>query len=183
MNYTSTIYRIDASDGISYVSPTWLMFAEENDARELSTPDVVGRSIWEFIVGDQVRQIYRELFRSLRTRNQELMLPFRCDSPGLIRHMELVMRSAPGDSIEFEAVLKLALERDAVALFDTNADRSNERVHTCSFCRRFRLDEEWVSAGDAVTRRRWFSGRPVPRLAEALCADCLNNLHHELGVF
>ena len=182
MKYSSCVYRIDESDRISYVSPTWLMFAEHNDAPELSKDDVIGRSIWDFVIGDPIRRIYRELFRQVRSGDRAIMMPFRCDSPTRIRHMELTIRPAPEAGIQFESRLMLSLDREEVPLFDANAERSNECVDVCSFCRKFQLEDGWMTAGDAVAHRSWFNGNPVPRLTETLCGDCLNRLHEDLGV-
>ena len=142
MNFSSCTYRIDESDRITYTSPTWSIFAEDNGAPELGDSGIIGRDIWEFIVGEDIRDIYREMFRQVRNGTNEIMFPFRCDSPECIRHMELTMRKAPADSIEFEARLMLSIDREEVPLLDVDAERSKEHVHVCSFCRRFRVDED-----------------------------------------
>ena len=53
------VYTIDATDSISSVSPSWLVFARANGARELTRESVVGRSLWDFIDGERVHELYR----------------------------------------------------------------------------------------------------------------------------
>ena len=79
------VYRIDASDTITYVNPEWIRFAEANDAPDLTADAVVGKSIWAFIHGADTQSLYKELFRNLRSHPSEIMIPFRCDSPTIIR--------------------------------------------------------------------------------------------------
>ncbi len=179
LSYT---YRIDGLDRITDVSPAWLLFAKKNDAAELDESRVIGREIWEFIVGDEVRRVYKEIFRSLRESNKELIVPFRCDSPGIMRHMELHMRSAPANAIEFTGKLDTSLRRRPVSLFDVHASRSEDSIPICSFCRRLKITREWVPAAAAVTRKRWFGNRPVPKLNESLCRDCMGSLYANLQI-
>ena len=89
------IYRIDGTDHITFVNSKWLEFARENCAPELANSSIVGASIWGFIKGAETRLLYESLFARLRDKNNEVTLPFHCDSPTAIRKMELTLRSMP----------------------------------------------------------------------------------------
>ena len=89
------LYRLDEMDTIRFVSPSWLRFAQENDAAELNEDRVLGRVIWDFVQGVEVRRLYATLFSSLRSRREEIVVPFRCDSPDVVRLMELTLRPLP----------------------------------------------------------------------------------------
>ena len=168
-------YRIDASDRLEYVSPEWLQFAQENDAPELTESFVLGEDIWRFIADRRVRELYRTLFHSLRGDRKEAVIPFRCDSPGKVRNMDLQMRSAPGGGIEFAGRLISEKERSPVSLFSRRLRRTREAVRICSFCRRLQLGGNWLAPEIAVVQKRWFGGRPIPQLNQSLCQDCLDS--------
>lgn len=166
------VYRIDAADTITFVSPEWLRFAAENDAPELTKSAVIGQPIWRFIVGDEVRRLYADLFRDLRARPAEVTVPFHCDSPTLVRHMILGLRSHGGGEIECEGRLLRFESREPVDVLSRLTGRSAESLPICSLCRRLQVEGEWVDVGVAVVRRRLFSGAPMPRLAETVCGEC-----------
>ncbi|MHB8077779.1 MAG: hypothetical protein ACYDIE_00810 [Candidatus Krumholzibacteriia bacterium] len=166
------VYRLDATDTITFVSPEWLRFAAENEAPELTEPAVVGQPVWRFIAGEETRRLYAELFRDLRVRPAEIMVPFRCDSPTVVRHMTLGLRSHGGGEIELEGRLLRLETREPVDVLARWAERSAESQPICSLCRRLLVGGEWVDAGTAIVRRRLFSVAPVPRLVETVCATC-----------
>ncbi|NQU49755.1 MAG: hypothetical protein HQ519_13975 [Planctomycetes bacterium] len=82
-------YRIDSEDKILAVSAEWLRFAKENMAADLEREFVVGRSLWQFITGDEVKHLYEIIFERARQTGDQIALPFRCDSPTERRFMEL----------------------------------------------------------------------------------------------
>ena len=165
-------YWIDRSDAITRVSDQWLRFAQENEAPELTTPRVLRQPIWRFIVGADLQRVYRELFRSLRSHRAELIIPFRCDSPTVVRHMELTLRSLGNGVIELEGRLLRQQTREPVDVFSRRARRSNESISICSLCRRFLWENDWIDVGVMIVRRRLFTTEPIPRLDETVCPDC-----------
>nr|MBS0021223.1 hypothetical protein [Gammaproteobacteria bacterium] len=169
-------YGINPSDVITWVSDEWLRFAQENDAPELSVAHVIGQSLWRFIVGADVQRIYQELFRSLRSKRAELIIPFRCDSPTVVRHMELTLRSPGNGVLEFEGRLLRHEMREPVSVFYRHAQRSNESISICSLCRRLLWQKEWIDVGAMIVRRRLFNTEPIPRLDETVCPDCRSKL-------
>jgi hypothetical protein len=166
------VYGIDASDTISFVSPEWLRFAQDNQAPELTEPAVVGKPIWQFITGAETRVLYEDLFRGLRARPSEIIVPFRCDSSTVIRHMSLTLRSRSSGGIECEGRLLQAEVREPIDILSRWVARSDASVPICSLCRRLLVGEDWTEAGVAIVRARLFCTVPVPRLAETVCPTC-----------
>jgi len=166
------LYRLDRMDTIAFVSPEWLRFARENDAAELSEDRVLGRVIWEFVQGVEVRRLYATLFAALRAGRREIVVPFRCDSPAAIRSMELLMRPLPSHGIELEGRLLEQKSRAPVALLARHSARSQSSVPICSLCRRLFVQQEWLEIGPAIARTRLLDGQPLPRLEETVCVEC-----------
>ena len=170
------LYRIDAADAIRFVGPQWIVFARDNEAPELTEELVLERPIWDFVAGAEVRRLYEELFRSLRSRPQEVVIPFRCDSPTVVRRMELTLRSVGSGGIELEGRLLKRENRDRVDILSRRAERSKEVVQVCSLCRRFLSGDAWVEAARLLAQKRIFNTEPVPRLEESVCPTCRSPL-------
>ena len=166
------LYRLDSSNRITFVSPEWLRFAEANEAPELTEACVVGKSIWDFITGEEVRTLYAAPYRNLRSHRAEIDIPFRCDSPTVIRQMTLTLRSLEAGAIECEGRLVWAQTRESVTVLVRDATRSHELVPICGLCRRVFVQGEWVEVHEAIARRRLFNVAPVPRLEETICRNC-----------
>jgi hypothetical protein len=165
-------YRIDSADKFTRVSPEWLRFAIENDAAHLTEEAVLGQSIWEHITGAAIQRLYSELFKTVRQKRTELSLPFNCDSPTLVRHMTLTLRSLGGGAIEFESRVDRVQERSEVPLLNRRTQRSEESVTICSLCRKLYIESNWLPVAEAVGRKRWLTSTPPPRLSESLCPTC-----------
>ena len=130
-------YTVDSEDRLRWVSPTWLAFARENGASELTAENVLGRSVWSYIADEPTRELYGVLLRQIRHRGVQVMLPFRCDSPRLRRFMRLTMRPLNGDGpVRFDGVLVKTESRRPVRLLDAAAPRSSDTLTLCSLCQR-----------------------------------------------
>jgi hypothetical protein len=166
------LYRLDPSDTIVFVSPAWLRFAQENDAPELTADNVVGKSLWHFITGSATRTLYVALLRALRERGTEIVVPFHCDAPAQIRHMNLTLRRQSGGAVECEGAVLKVEPRPPVSILNRLALRSTESVPICSVCRRLELHGEWVDLASALVRKPLFNMTPCPRLEETVCPEC-----------
>jgi hypothetical protein len=165
-------YRIDAQDRIEAVGSGWLDFAAGNGAPALYADAVIGQSLWRYIQGEGVREVYEALFDRVRVTGERIVVPFRCDSPDLVRQMELHLIPAGRAAIHFESALLAAVPRAKVALFDVSARRNSERIVVCSFCRRLCVDGRWLDAEQAVRRFHLFERSVYPRLDEHICPRC-----------
>jgi len=59
----SSVWTIDRENVITSVGGDWDAFAESNDAASLCGSSVVGRSLFDFISGEETQRIYRLLLR------------------------------------------------------------------------------------------------------------------------
>ena len=170
-----TLYSIDADDKICAVGGLWEAFAAENDAVAMEEHNVVGKSIWQFFSGAATRKLYEELFDKLRSTKVEVTIPFRCDSPWVIRQMELRLKSGPMRSIHAEGLLCAKIEREEVRVLARDAKRTTRRVAVCSVCRLFFVGGHWVEARAALARHL-LCAPEVPELDEVVCPTCLRTI-------
>lgn len=176
------VYRLDASDAITFVNDDWRRFARENEAPELDHNNILGKSLWTFIAGEEIQALYRRVFHHLRVHRSEFMVPFRCDSPTTIRNMHLTLRPLAFGGIECEGKMISSEKRAPLAIYSRCADHSEEQIAVCGLCRRLWMDDTWVDVSSAVVRSRLFCVEPVPRLNESVCPACEQTVQTELKI-
>jgi hypothetical protein len=166
-------YAIDREDRIVSVGESWLAFAEENRASELTRERVLGRSLWSFVAGSETRLLYREVFRRVRTRAESAELPFRCDSPECFRFMRLRLDPGPRDSIRCRGITVREQARPFFSILDRAFPRSDSTLDMCSFCKKIgAFGSEWLEAEDAIRRLNLFESARLPRLEHVVCPSC-----------
>ncbi len=174
----TSVWTIDRDNVITSVGGDWDAFAESNDAASLCGSSVVGRSLFEFIAGEETQRIYRLLLHRARALDAPILVPFRCDSPAMRRHMRLEIEPLSERAIEFRGVLVAAEPRPHLRLLARNAPRSDALLVSCSFCLRVHLpEEEWVEAEDAVVRLGLLTNERSSRLAHGICPACKAKLY------
>lgn len=169
---TTCRYAIDADDRIVSVGGNWREFAERNGAAELSAPHVLGRPIWSFIAGYDTRDLYKEMFRRLRMGPRELLVPFRCDSPNVVRDMSLLMSSSGDGTIRLEGRLNAETEREFVPALARHVPRREDSLRICALCRRIEVEDRWLGATARRARALLFDPKRIPGLDETVCPDC-----------
>lgn len=128
-------YLLGGDDSIVAVDPGWLAFAQENGAPQLTQQAVVGRPLWDFIVGCETQQLYKAIFERVRSDDGCLVLPFRCDSPTLRRFMTMRIARHNG-SIEVVCTLDRTEPTQHLQLLNQDAPRDESRLTVCSVCLR-----------------------------------------------
>lgn len=177
------IYRIDASDRLTFVNSDFLAFAQANGAPELSEAALVGRSVWDYISGVQVQDIYRSLFGMVRSGARIDNLPFRCDSPNLRRFMKLALRSLGDGEIELRgSLLQEQARYDVRLLVDCAAPNSGGYLEVCSWCKRVLSERNhWLELEDAIGKMNLMAPLAMPELNQSVCPTCEAGAMKELA--
>jgi hypothetical protein len=158
------------------VNPDWLSFAAENGAPDLTPPHVLGRLVWGFIAGADVKRLYERLFRHVRGSCCEVVLPLRVDAPGVRRWGELSVAPLADDELDVEVRIVRSEPRPAMTVLNPELHRSSRWITMCSWCKRVRVDVKlWVELDDPMGRSRLVSGIS-PHLTHSTCPDCLAKL-------
>ncbi len=172
------IYRVNLRDEIEFVSPTWAVFARQNDAPQLAS-NAIGLSLWQQISGPEVRQIYLELFDFVRTRNEPITFPFRCDSPGLRREMRMTLRPLPSNGIELYsetlAQVPHVIPKMLLSVF-ANERQSSVALRMCAWCKAIFAGDKWVDIQAALETIQAFLQTVPPQITHTICENCYSNL-------
>jgi hypothetical protein len=174
-------YRVDAADLVVWVDSLWLAFARENGAAELTEQAVLGRPLWDFVEGEETRKLYREIHARVRSRVKSVVLPFRCDSPSLLRHMRMTITREDAGRLMYESLLIRVEPRRRLGMLDSQQPLSNSFVTMCSFCKRGLLESAgWLEVEDLCVRLQLFEAAKAPRLRHTVCPDCCHAVRHTL---
>lgn len=87
--------RLDRDLLITHVGGGWDAFAFANGGKSLVGKAVIGRPITSFIHGDAVRMFTDVVFERMLRLGGTRTIRYRCDSPGIIREMEMTLTAIP----------------------------------------------------------------------------------------
>jgi hypothetical protein len=172
MTVEALSYAIDEHDHLIKVDEGYYRFAEENGWREAGTS--LGRSLWDYVDGDEMRKLQRLLVRRIRDDVGDVELPFRCDGPKVRRDMNIRIVARPGGRVVlFSARLRSEVEREEPQpMLDPEAPRGEDTLVMCGWCDRFEVEGEWVEVEEATRRLDLFVRAELPAISHGVCPDC-----------
>jgi hypothetical protein len=165
-------YAIDEHDHLIRVDRGYYSFARENGWEEAATS--LGRSLWDYVAGHEMVKLQRLLVRRIRNDAGDVELPFRCDSPGVRREMNIRIVARPGGRVVlFSARMRSEEAWDLPQwLLDPATPRGDDVLEMCGWCDRFEVDGEWVEVEEAARLLGLFSRPELPALSHGICPDC-----------
>lgn len=136
-------YRLDKSDLIVDVGGAWDRMAVENGGNELCGHSVLGRSLYDFISGDVSKMFVRTIIDGVRVLRRPRTVPYRCDSPGLRRFMEMSISCEDGGGLLLE---HRQLRTEATGRrfdFTVGVAPVRQMVVRCSHCNSVKFSGVW----------------------------------------
>ncbi|HEY7456153.1 MAG TPA: hypothetical protein VH703_02660 [Solirubrobacterales bacterium] len=177
MSVEALSYAIDEEDRLIRVDDGFYRFATENGWE--GAGDSLGRSLWDFVAGNDVKRLQRLLLRRVREGLRGIELPFRCDGPEVTREMEIrIAADSSGRVVMFSARLIHEQERDEPQLlFHPDTPREEgDFLSMCAWCDRFLVEGEWVEVEEAAKRLELFRRDRLPTLDHGICPQCSGQL-------
>lgn len=175
-------YRIDAADRVIELGGEWEQFARDNQGPAVMPPEVLGRSLWDFVTDPTLRELYRRLMREVR-QGRPIRFRCRCDAPAQRRVFVIKLDPVPPGDVRYTTELMAVESRPPVAWLDAQQARSPDLVCVCSWCGRVRLpDERWVAIEEAMERYEPLLGPAVPGLTHGICGFCLDQAFGQIGL-
>jgi hypothetical protein len=136
-NIATTHYRLDAKNRIIEVGGNWDRFAHENGADDLASDFVIGLPLRAFISGDVTKMFMDTMLTRVRLTGKPAVIPYRCDSPGIKRFMEMSLE-AIGTEVFSEHRILAERPMPRHTNFRVAAhNKSCRMIKQCSMCSRF----------------------------------------------
>jgi hypothetical protein len=165
-------YAIDHDDRLVKADQGYYRFAEENGWDEVGAS--LGRSLWDFVAGDDLKKLQRMLLRRLRSEVRSVELPFRCDSPEARREMMIrIVAHASGRAVLFAAFIESEKARQVPQpMLDPKSPRGADSLTMCGWCDRFLVDGEWVEIEVGAEQLGLFQRSELPTISHDICPEC-----------
>jgi hypothetical protein len=137
---------------------------------------VVGRNLFQFIDGSEVRHLYQTLGERVLKTGRTIAFPYRCDSPVIRREMTMRM-SRDSMLIRYDSAVVRETPKELEIPKQTTA--AVTLVAICSFCQKFRFP---------VTSRAWRDLENLPteaglpsefKFTHGICDECYAQVLHD----
>lgn len=169
---SKVVYWVARDGTIVRVEPYYSRESADLDAtfaNPFRAGELVGRNLFSFIAGSEVRHLYALLQKRVLEESTPISFDYRCDSLEVRREMRMSM-AADGDHVRYEsAVLRETLRKKAIRPPTAGAESI---VVICSMCNQFRFPEassDWKELdelpGEVELPERF-------RFSHALCSSC-----------
>lgn len=190
---TSTAQTIlDALAGVAYATDDdgridiigrrgWSVFAADNSAPDVAERErYLGRNLFDFISGDEVRTAYGRLLHRIRRGEPLIVVPCRCDAPTVSRDMRMCISPIKHRGVHrgflFQSIALTERTRPPIRLFDFPQYESDYSdavplLGMCSLCERVCPEinsEQWLEAEAYYAH----GGSSQVRISHTVCTSC-----------
>jgi len=186
---------LDALDGTSFLTSLdgtieavganrWNNFAKSNGAPELTDQSVIGRSLFEFIAGEDVKsQLHHVMSEVAKSDRRTWVMPLNCDSPSHVRNFRQsvtqVVSQGKCSGLLFQTIELDSRQRPPVNLFDleTMMRRVTDRadfpmIKICGWCQKvqntFADGVEWLDGETYYAK----GGSSRVQITHGVCPPC-----------
>lgn len=173
------LLTIDAADRIVFVNDAWVRLARSMTvlpAQTLTLDTVLGRPIWDFIDGVQVRQLWGVLYERVRAVGAPAFVPMRADTPRLRRVFDVELHPLGERAIQHVYECAWTETRPAVALLDSAASRNGASLPCCAWCARIQVRAGVWEEIEVAQLLLQLDPDALPTLASAACTSCKQSL-------
>jgi hypothetical protein len=174
---TRPIHTLDASNRIVAMNSAWLELMRTLVPFPLDADDVIGRPLWDFVFGTQVRQLWQVLFDRVRAIGAPAFVPMRADTPVLRRVLDVELHPMPERSIRQVFEIVWTETRPKVALLDPLHPRTEAELYCCAWCNRVQVRlGTWEEIEDAQLTLRIEAAPALPAIERSVCSPCKQSL-------
>lgn len=192
---------LNAVEGVAYTTdphgvltacgqPGWdRALTQAGSATRLDASAMIGRSLFDFIAGEDVRESYRRHMALLAEPGRRpRVFQYRCDSPDMARVLRMAISAlrGPDDALTgylFQSVVVSVTDRVPIDLFafprPADADADLPFLGMCSYCQQVRFpagcaegDGTWVGAIDYYRH----GGDNAVAISHGVCPTCFDTV-------
>ncbi len=174
-NTSQVIYKIDHRDIIMFVGGDGHDSSILDHVPEADREGMVGRNIWEFIVGGTARYLYGLILERVRM-GKTISFERHWDQCGTRRTTVIVIRPSEGGDILFESIPVSHDDSYVPPEILHSGNFDPELIVTCSWCHRIRVEtKSWCDVEEAISVLGMLDVDPPPQLSHGMCGDCFGS--------
>lgn len=165
------IYRVNDQDEIVFVNAAWDQFAASNGGENLLAPQILHRSLWDFIQDLTTSDLYRRILHRARTVGP-VRFTLRCDSPSSRRLLAMHVLGGGDGAVEFRTTTLREEPRAAVSLMTAARSDPAAILCMCGWCQKVQVGSSWEEVEVAVQRLHLFDNTHLPAVTHGICPSC-----------
>ena len=188
LNALSGLVYVTSRSGelLAFGRRNWDAFACENDGQDAISNNLLGRNLFDFIRGEDVRAVYKSLHATLIEDDQaRISFEYRCDAPSQERRMLMSISTVVCDGGETTILYQSQIldERSRIPLPILSAENYKRpysienRISICSFCAKilwplgaWGTSQDWISADNYYAN----GGSSHVGLNHGICPECFD---------
>lgn len=176
------VYRVDASNRITWVNAAWSEFARNNQGETVMPARILGRDLLGLVMDETVAQLYAAMLKRVRS-GTAVKFTYRCDAPDKRRMFAMDIGLLASGEVEFVSTLTHEEGRPPVALLAAGGTRSSELLRVCSWCQKVATPAgHWLPVEEAVATLRLMETEQLPAITHGMCGPCLVAARATLGL-
>jgi len=168
-----TIYRIDETDRITYVNPSWETFAKANNGLpSCGFSAIKGHSVCGYFSDAETEMIYQRIFEKVRSSQSSITFNIHCDSVTTVRILKTSVIPLPQNHLELRFKVTKERERDPYILINLAKETQNI-ISMCSYCGDLKDSRgNWSPIETEVTNQDLFQHALLPKISHGICPNC-----------
>lgn len=188
LNALSGLVYITSRSGelLAFGRRNWDAFACENDGQDAVSNNLLGRNLFDFIEGENVRAVYKSTHATLIEDDQaRITFEYRCDAPDQERRMLMSISTVVCDdgeaAILYQSQVLDARTRVPLGVFSAENNKLpysiESRIAICSFCAKIAWPSEtWAPSRDWISADNYYvrGGSSQVRLNHGICPECFD---------
>jgi ribosomal protein S27AE len=184
---------LEAIDGVAWVTDRagsivavgatgWTDFAQAAQASAPAPQEVLGRSLFSFMLGADVQEHYRQLHQAAWSGHRRIAITIRCDAPEVQRRIRLAMtpltHSGNVAGVLYQCQVLSEQARPPIrflspqaAVEDVIGDKA-PILNVCSFCADVAMSD--IGGGQWLAAEEYYrlGGESRVRLSHGICPNC-----------
>jgi len=173
-------YEVDSEGVITRTNSDWDLFAIENDSPHLLADNVIGTKLATYISSLELRHMFQAVYERLHVEMKSIRLPFRCDSPGVERLLEMELIPLESGGICFSISALSLTPRAPIHLLNASLEHSHGLISMCSWCKSIRVDAtRWSDLSSGIRELGLFEVDNLPHITHGICKACGEQLLRE----
>ncbi|WP_022850334.1 hypothetical protein [Limisalsivibrio acetivorans] len=171
----NVIYKVDSDAVIQDIGGSWDFFAKENEGPHLLSSNVVGTSLWTYIIDSSTRKLYQDIIVRVLDTAEPVNFRYRCDSPGMKRFMNMNI-TKEGTGVLFNSSVERVETRSPEVYFSIKSKSLAKIIKRCSICTKLNDGTGWKEIGPWLSEGNFDNDDINLSVMYCVCEKCSRSI-------